>query len=117
MTREKEQRAIEYLRAFEPKDMPYRLCYSGGKDSDCIRILAQLAGVRHDIVHNLTTVDAPETIQYIRSVPCVTIDRPPLSMWQLIVKKKFPPTRIQRYCCEAMKERNGKGRMNITGVR
>lgn len=32
----KEKRAIEYLKAFEPKDEPYYLCYSGGKDSDCI---------------------------------------------------------------------------------
>lgn len=117
MNREKEQRAIEYLRAFEPKDTPYRLCYSGGKDSDCIRILAQLAGVRHDIVHDLTTVDAPETIQYIKSVPGVIIERPPLTMWQLIVKKKFPPMRTKRYCCVALKEHGGKGRVNITGVR
>lgn len=65
--KEKEQRAIEVLKMFEPEDEPYYLCYSGGKDSDCIRILAQLAGVKHDIVHNLTTVDAPETIYYIRA--------------------------------------------------
>lgn len=64
MNKEKEQRAIEYLRMFEPEEYPYYLCYSGGKDSDCIRILAQLAGVRHEIHHNLTTVDAPETVQY-----------------------------------------------------
>lgn len=44
----KEKRAIEYLKAFEPKDEPYYLCYSGGKDSDCIRILAELAGVKTD---------------------------------------------------------------------
>lgn len=50
----KEKRAIEYLKAFEPKDEPYYLCYSGGKDSDCIRILAELAGVKTDIKHNLT---------------------------------------------------------------
>ena len=46
---EKEKRAIGYLKAFEPKDEPYYLCYSGGKDSDCIRILAELAGVKADI--------------------------------------------------------------------
>lgn len=62
----KEKRAIEYLKAFEPKDEPYYLCYSGGKDSDCIRILAELAGVKTDIKHNLTTVDAPETVHYVQ---------------------------------------------------
>lgn len=70
MNKEKEQRAIEYLRMFEPEEQPYYLCYSGGKDSDCIRILAQLAGVRHEIHHHLTTVDAPETVQYIKSTRC-----------------------------------------------
>lgn len=117
MDRKKEERAIRYLKTFEPEDEPYYLCYSGGKDSDCIRILASLAGVKHDIVHNLTTVDSPETVRYIKSIPNVTIDYPEMSMWQLIVKKKMPPTRIVRYCCKELKERGGKGRMKITGVR
>lgn len=93
----KEQRAIEYLKMFEPEEEPYYLCYSGGKDSDCIRILAQLAGVRHEIHHSLTTVDAPETVQYIKSIPNVMIDYPKISMWRLIVKKMIPPTRTIRY--------------------
>lgn len=117
MNTEKERRAIEYLKSFEPQDEPYYLCYSGGKDSDCIRILAELAGVKHELHHNLTTVDAPETMRYIRSIPGVIIDRPQLTMVQLIVKKKFPPTRIQRYCCKHLKERGGKGRLKIMGVR
>ena len=57
----KEQKAIERLKAFEPAT-GYYLAYSGGKDSDCIKILAQLAGVKYNAVHNLTTVDAPECI-------------------------------------------------------
>lgn len=117
MNKEKEQRAIQYLKTFEPESEPYYLCYSGGKDSDCIRILAELAGVRHDINHNLTTVDAPETVRYIRTIPNVIINRPELSMWQLIVKKKMPPTRLARYCCEELKEKGGKGRIKVTGVR
>lgn len=31
MNKEKEQRAIEYLRMFEPEEQPYYLCYSGGR--------------------------------------------------------------------------------------
>lgn len=117
MNAEKEKRAIEYLKAFEPESEPYYLCYSGGKDSDVIRILANLAGVKHDIVHNLTTVDAPETVNYIKSIPGITINYPKKSMWQLIVEKKTPPTRLMRYCCEKLKEYGGKGRLKITGVR
>lgn len=121
--REKEQRAIEALKLFEPEDEPYYLCYSGGKDSDCIRILAQLAGVEHEIVHNLTTVDAPETIHYIKSIPNVIIskaryaDGTHKTMWNLIPKKRMPPMRLMRYCCAELKEQGGKGRLKITGVR
>lgn len=117
------KRAIEVLKAFEPEDEPYYLCYSGGKDSDCIRILASLADVKHDIVHNLTTVDAPETIQYIKTIPNVIINKARWkdgnhkTMWNLIPHKKMPPLRIMRYCCSELKEQGGKGRMKITGVR
>lgn len=44
MDKAKENRAIQYLKSFQPESEPYYLCYSGGKDSDCIRILAELAG-------------------------------------------------------------------------
>lgn len=120
---EKVRTAIERLRTFEPETEPYYLCYSGGKDSDCIRILAELAGVKFEIHHNLTTVDAPETIQYIRSIPGVIIDKARYAdgthktMWNLIPRKKMPPTMLVRYCCSELKECGGRGRMKITGVR
>lgn len=113
----KEKCAIEYLKVFEPTTEPYYLCYSGGKDSDVIRILASLAGVNHEIHNNHTTVDAPETVRYVRSIPSVIIHYPEKTMWQLIQEKMMPPTRLMRYCCEELKERGGKGRMKITGVR
>lgn len=64
--KEKEAQAIKVLRTFEPEE-GYVLAYSGGKDSDCIKILARLAGVKFEAVHNLTTADAPETMQYIKA--------------------------------------------------
>lgn len=121
--KEKERRAIDVLQMFEPQDEPYYLCYSGGKDSDCIRILAALAGVKYEIHHNLTTVDAPETIRYIKSIPGVIIKKAHWqggrhkTMWNLIPHKMFPPTRLARYCCSELKEQGGKGRLKITGVR
>lgn len=119
---EKERIAIERLKAFEP-DEPYHLCYSGGKDSDVIRILAQLANVKHELHHNLTSVDAPETVRYVKSIPDMHIDIPHdkdgnrVSMWSLIVKKGIPPTRLIRYCCSELKEKGGEGKLKITGVR
>ncbi len=116
MNSQKEKRAIKYLQSFEPTSEPYYLCYSGGKDSDAIRILAALAGVKHSINHNLTTVDAPETVRYVMQIPGVRIHKNG-TMWALIVKKGMPPTRLARYCCEELKERGGAGRVKITGVR
>ena len=120
--KERERIAIERLKGFEPPD-GYYLAYSGGKDSDCIKILAGLAGVKYESVHNLTTVDAPETVQYIKSQPDVTIKIPhdnddnPVTMWNLIVRKGTPPLRTSRYCCSELKEPGGKGKIVVTGVR
>lgn len=119
---EKVRIAIERLKAFE-LDEGYFLAYSGGKDSDCIKIIADLAGVKYEAVHNLTTVDAPETVRYVKSQPDVRInpsydrDGKPVTMWNLIVRKGTPPLRISRYCCSELKEPNGKGRIVVTGVR
>lgn len=116
MNTEKEKAAISRLKAFAPEAHPYWLCYSGGKDSDAVRILAELAGVRYDLEHDLTTVDAPETVRYVREMGA-HINIPKLSMRQLIIRECYPPTRIARYCCRALKESNGKGRLKVTGVR
>lgn len=116
MDTEKVKVAIERLRAFEPED-GYYLAYSGGKDSDCIKILAYLAGVKFEAVHNLTTVDAPETYRYIRSQKDVRIDKPEINMFKLIEVKMTPPTRLIRYCCKVLKERGGQGKVTVTGVR
>jgi phosphoadenosine phosphosulfate reductase len=45
------------------------------------------------------------------------INMPDISMWRLIVKKGMPPTRLMRYCCTELKERGGKDRFVVTGVR
>lgn len=124
MNKEQEAEAIARLREYQPPaGEKYWICYSGGKDSDAIRILAELAGVPHELHHSLTTVDAPETVQYIKTVPGVSIDKShyddgtPKTMWNLIQKKLVPPTRIMRYCCSELKEQGGRGRLKVTGVR
>lgn len=103
---------------------------SGGKDSAVCRELVRRSGVPYELIHNLTTADAPETIYYIRErfrqaeeegVPC-TVNYPfykgkRVTMWSLIPQKKIPPTRLARYCCEILKERSGENRFLTTGVR
>ena len=111
-----EKQAIDILQTFAGNE-PYQLGYSGGKDSDVILHLAKKSKVPFTAVHNLTTVDAPETVRYVRCKPDVQIEYPKFSMWQLIVKHKTPPTRKFRYCCEILKEYSGVGKKIITGVR
>lgn len=123
MNIELEKKAIRRLQTFEPRTEPYYLAYSGGKDSDVILTLAKMAGVKYEAVHNLTTVDAPETIYHVRKQADVRIDKAHdaegnhVTMERLIVRKKMPPTRIGRYCCAELKERGGERRKVITGVR
>lgn len=70
-----EKQAIDILQTFVGGD-PYQLGYSGGKDSDVILHLAKKAGVPFVAVHNLTTVDAPETVRYVKAKKGVIIEYP-----------------------------------------
>lgn len=116
-TTDKVADAIKLLRDNEPPE-GYYLCFSGGKDSVVIYDLAVKAGVKFDAHHNVTTVEPPELMRFIRdNYPTVIKDSPRYTMAQLIIKKKIPPLRTARYCCSELKERGGKGRVKITGVR
>lgn len=114
---DKIQIAVERLQAFEPPQ-GYYVAFSGGKDSIVVKDLIMRSGVKYDIHQNITTIDPPELLQYVRKYhPDVELHRPEISMWQLIEKKMTPPTKIVRYCCEHLKERGGAARVVVTGVR
>lgn len=115
--------SINRFRLFEPEE-GYYLAFSGGKDSCVIKALADMAGVKYDAHYRVTSVDPPELVQFIKEYhPDVIMDRPldkdgkQITMWNLIPKKKMPPTRIVRYCCSELKESGGQGRFTVTGVR
>lgn len=121
------QQAIKRLKMFEPPE-GYYLAFSGGKDNCVIKALANMAGVKYDAHYRLTSVDPPELVHFIQKEhPEVSIDKPrydsgdlkgkQITMWNLMPLKRIPPTRIARYCCEALKEDGGEGRFVITGVR
>lgn len=114
--RDKVQMALDMLREFEPEE-GYYLAYSGGKDSTVLLDLARRSGVKFDAHYNLTTVDPPELVYFIRTQPDVIIESPEKTMWDLIVEKHMPPMRVARYCCEILKERGGADRRVLTGVR
>lgn len=121
--KDKVETAIGRLRTFEPPE-GYYLAFSGGKDSVVVKALADMAGVRYDAHYSVTSVDPPELVYFIReNHPDVTFEYPRgkdgqrVTMWDLIPRKKMPPTRIARYCCEVLKEHGGEGRFTVTGVR
>lgn len=117
------EKAIDALRSFEPPE-GYYVAFSGGKDSVVVKALCDMAGVKYDAHYRITSVDPPELVRFIKeSYPDVSMDYPRYAdgtvatMWNLIPKKKMPPTRVVRYCCDILKESGGEGRMTVTGVR
>lgn len=130
-----EQKAIMRLReAADTSERFYKapliVTTSGGKDSSVCVALAEKAGIEFEVMHNHTTVDAPETVYFVRrefkrleekGIKC-TVNYPHykgerVTMWSLIPQKLMPPTRLVRYCCSILKERGGQGRYITTGVR
>lgn len=116
--------AIKRIKTFEPKDDGYYLAFSGGKDSIVVKELCNMAGVKYDAHYNVTTVDPPELVKFIKEKhPDVKWEKARykdgsmITMWNLIPKRRLPPTRIARYCCRELKEGGGQGRFVITGVR
>lgn len=119
---DKIQTAIERLKSFEPMALEanqdgYWLAFSGGKDSIVIHDLAVKAGIKFKTHFNVTTVDAPEVLRFIKANYSDAIwHYPNMTMWQAIHKSLKPPTRLYRYCCELLKESTGIGYI-VTGIR
>ena len=121
--RTKVENAIKRLQSFEPPE-GYFVAFSGGKDSQCIYHLCQMAGVKFDAHYSVTSVDPPELVHFIKSqYPDVIFDLPRyddgsrITMWNLIPREGIPPLRTKRYCCKELKEASGEGRIVVTGVR
>jgi len=109
--------AIQRIKTFEPEE-GYYLAFSGGKDSIVCKELLTMAGVKFESYYNHTTVDPPELIYYMREYhKDINVNYPEKTMWELIIDKKMPPTRLIRYCCSELKEGGGNGRFVVTGVR
>lgn len=128
-----DEEAVKLLRFYEPSALMrdprgYCVCTSEGKDSRVLGHLMRRAGVKHFYLHNITGIDPPELVYFQRrnflayrdeGYPAYDVMYE-LSMWQLMKKKKIPPLRQKRYCCEFLKERHvaEQGEAMIsTGVR
>lgn len=99
--------AIKLLRLFsssvqQQPDPILELSYSGGKDSDVILRLAQMAGIPFQAIYKNTTIDPPGTLAHCQQNG-VEIIQPKHSFLEL-VKTKGMPTRRARFCCRYLKE-------------
>lgn len=111
--------SIDFLRQHEPPE-GYFVGFSGGKDSITTLELCRIAGVRHQAFYECTRIDPPEVVRFIkREYPQVTWLFPKMTMWQG-VKKKGPPFRMRRWCCDVLKKEPAKDhylKNRVMGIR
>lgn len=115
--------SIALLRRAEPlalrmSDKGFFLAFSGGKDSLCLYHIAKMAGVKFKAHYQLTTLDPPELVYFIRDkYPDVIVDRPQRTFLQICQDKKMLPVRHRRFCCAELKECAGEGTATLIGIR
>lgn len=77
-----------------------------------------MANVRFQAHMQVTTIDPPQLMKFVRSqYPDVILHRPLQNIYQLILKKKCLPTQCMRWCCAELKERSGAGTVTVIGIR
>lgn len=96
----------------------YYLAFSGGKDSQVLYHMTQLAGVKFQGHMNLTSVDPPEVIRFVKkNYPEVELIKPGKSIFQHAIEKQILPTMRVRWCCAEYKETAGAGKVTLIGIR
>ena len=110
--------SIETVQQYEPKDKPYHGCFSGGKDSVVLKEIVRLSGVKVKWIYNVTTIDPPELVYFIRREhPDVKFQRPKHNFFHYFDKHGVPTRRV-RWCCEKFKETaNAVGSILLLGIR
>ena len=116
--------SIDLIRKSEP--MALRLdpengfysTFSGGKDSQVLYHLVKLAGVKHKTHMNLTSVDPPEVIRFVKTqYPDVDLIKSRMSIYEMAMKKHILPTMRFRWCCAEYKETSGVSKVTLIGIR
>lgn len=96
----------------------FYMAVSGGKDSQVLYHITKLAGVKFKAHMNLTSVDPPEVIRFVKTqYPEVELIKPRMSIYDMAKKKHLLPTMRLRWCCAEFKETSGVGKVTLTGIR
>lgn len=113
-----EERAIIFIQTVAKNtDKPLFAGNSGGKDSAVVDYLLQKSEIKYTSIYANTTIDPIGTIKHIReNYPHTIISQPKESFYQLVERKGLP-TRLNRYCCERLKEYVSVGKIMFEGVR
>ena len=102
---------------YDPEEGFY-LAFSGGKDSQALFHIAELAGVAFKGHFSPTTVDPPQLMRFIRrQYPEIVWGGVDKSMYQVAREMGMVPTMKLRWCCAKFKESAGAGKVTLTGVR
>lgn len=116
--------SVELLRKAEKlafsydSDNGFYLAFSGGKDSQCLYHVAKLAGVKFKAHMNLTSVDPPEVIHFVKAqYSDVELIKPNKSIYQAAIDIGILPTKRVRWCCKEFKESAGAGKVTLIGIR
>lgn len=116
--------SVELIRKAEPLALAYDPndgffnTFSGGKDSQCLYHIVKMAGVKHETHMNLTSVDPPEVIRFVKTeYPDVVLAKPKDSIFHIAIKKNILPTMLVRWCCAEYKEMAGAGKVTLIGIR
>ena len=111
------RKSEKLARMYDP-DNGFYLAFSGGKDSQALYHIAVLAGVPFKAHMNLTSVDPPEVIRFVKKeYPDVELIKPKDSIYNIAVKKGILPSQKIRWCCEEYKENAGAGKVTLIGIR
>lgn len=115
--------AISFIRnaeklALRMDERGFHVAFSGGKDSQVLLALVEMAGVKYHAEMQVTSVDSPNLMRFVRKhYPQVKLNLPKRNMRKLILDKGMLPTRNARFCCRELKEQAGAGCCTCIGIR
>ena len=111
------QKAERLALTYDKEDGFY-LAFSGGKDSQALFHMAELAGVKFKGHINWTSVDPPQVIRFKRKhYPEVVEHKPKKSIYDLAIDRGILPSMRIRWCCADLKESAGTGKVTLIGIR
>lgn len=86
----KEKEALQFIRkaeslAMRMSDKGFHVAFSGGKDSQVLLALMEMSGVKHHAEMQVTTVDSPNIMKFVRKYyPQVHLNLPQMKYHKLL---------------------------------